>query len=763
MKWLQKVFTLICLSSVFCSCSNLFQQKIPMDNSINTGNLKDMFVPQPEITTLDPPDDIKISKGMFCNKISLSWDKVDNARSYKIERATLAPDAKGEYHVYTGEGDNEVFNLKYEPIASFVIDNAYDDIIIPGDPTEQVDACDVYSKECNYRYYYKITPENKIKNYKTSSLSSHDRDAYGYLAKYVKKIEASMDREDSIVVTWNAVEGALSYSVYRSEYDDASGAVYVGNTGAITKYVNKMRDRDQGKDFFYQVIVLNNSGKSIRSPLAKGMVLQHGAPQPPTKVEIGDIGIGNSPNQISFQWDKIEAGGDSKVTYQITRTQSPDYISTTNLGISEENKFVDKYGVKIGIIYRYTIQTIVTTGEESLKSKPSSTYAEGFLLSPPSDVLVEKNSDVKKQTLKFTPAIGYDKLINSQEFVYEIYSSDNKDGPYNNKVSTIEKATVGKDGYISQEVEKKNYYCVKTLNGSASSIESNPVAPQPNAPENVTASKTDKAGIPENLWKANDNQVYPVLITWKKPSDDSPYAYVVKRASTPKGNYDTISEVILAEGKTDFSYVDVNTSAFPRDLYYYKVFSLNVFEAGNNSNEVKNYGVDAGANGINYKDNPACGYGALKHDTWFREYNQFINKHVKLMFNKSDTAKLGTEEPAANIHGTLYYKASLDGLNAIIIMQYRNYCDEYVIKTDALSGDYFVLNGNTNTLANMSSNGNMKGTVQVTGMYPATVEYNKLQVKGGDAGGGEYGVKTYDVTKTNMIDGTPVNWSVSKK
>ena len=40
----------------------------------------------------------------------------------------------------------------------------------------------------------------------------------------------------------------------------------------------------------------------------------------------------------------------------------------------------------------------------------------------------------------------------------------------------------------------------------------------------------------------------------------------------------------------------------------------------------------------------------------------------------------------------------------------------------------------------MSANGNMDGTVTCNGMYPGSVIYNNVQIKGGAAGGGTYGV-----------------------
>ena len=71
----------------------------------------------------------------------------------------------------------------------------------------------------------------------------------------------------------------------------------------------------------------------------------------------------------------------------------------------------------------------------------------------------------------------------------------------------------------------------------------------------------------------------------------------------------------------------------------------------------------------------------------------------------------------------------------------------------------------------MSANGSMNGTVTCThstennlvqGMYPGEAVYNNLQIKGGGAGGGSYGVTTRDL-KLNEINKGEVDWKVGEE
>ena len=70
-------------------------------------------------------------------------------------------------------------------------------------------------------------------------------------------------------------------------------------------------------------------------------------------------------------------------------------------------------------------------------------------------------------------------------------------------------------------------------------------------------------------------------------------------------------------------------------------------------------------------------------------------------------------------------------------MYYNAYCDYYVSGSAPL-GISFNLTGNTNTSANISANGSMDGTVACTGMYPGTIVYDNIEIKGGNAAGGHY-------------------------
>jgi hypothetical protein len=243
--------------------------------------------------------------------------------------------------------------------------------------------------------------------------------------------------------------------------------------------------------------------------------------------------------------------------------------------------------------------------------------------------------------------------------------------------------------------------------------------------------------------------VYPVKITWQKPGGEAPAAYHVYRSTSPDTGYRQVTTNPVpasAESGGQFTWYDENSTARVRAYYYYRVLSLNALNQGKYYSESKR------------------GYGAITPTRFFLEYNKTVkNSHKKLTFmHKPGIAALGTESAAGDISGALDYKAVMADLGARITMRYQNYADYYVEYNDdktpaASSGVYLVIDGDSNTSANINSNGAMDGTMTVTGMYKGTVKYDKIEIKGGAAGGGYYIVEPEGFPPAN------VDWTEGNK
>jgi len=740
-----KLFTILLTSTLlFTSCYQWFEEKVEMDHSSKQSTLSDLFHQDPEITGLTTPTQVLASKGLYSGSVKVNWSAVPNASSYRIERAVVKADESG----IPDEGDFQV-------VEKYFYKTTYVDTIL-SNPTYS-------NEEYGNKYYYRISAENINKGYESSeftSISSKETEGLGWLLPAPKKLDAWKGKStEQVKLTWEGVDKALNYVIYRGTNPSGSGMEKLATIlGGNLSYSDNINESEQGTNFYYKVCAkLANGSESAFTSLAMGYSLKKGAPKCPEGICV-ENGLGDSTSSITVKWNAVANADGSEMTYSLYRTSSVDSVYTlieSNISGDTTSKTVTE-GLKPGITYYFYLQTVKKNGDDILKSAFSETGPEidgktntdavyGFLLSPPSEVEVVDSINSGKIFVRWTPAVGSTEP--GVSYTYKIYYSDSENGSYT-ETTTQPPAGLGvsSDGYYEFEVDKHNFFKVSTIKTAESAL-SFAAAPTPSAPNNVYATKC----VGGDLIKLSTsvNEVYPVKITWQKPSNDNPYGYYVYRSTKPDSSFRKLTEdPILSTDPLEF--IDENETARPGSFYYYKVVSLNSLLQGRKSN---NPASDPSGN--------ARGYGAITRDQWFREYNKTIMKSqskLSLMHKAKDTDKLGSETINGDLSGTLYYNAAIAGLGAEIVMHYENYSD-----FNTSFGKYFVLTGNTDTTSNMSANGNMHGTVQCSGMYPGSATYDNLQIKGGAAGGGSYDVETRDLSGNVIFPKGTVNWTVGEE
>jgi hypothetical protein len=480
------------------------------------------------------------------------------------------------------------------------------------------------------------------------------------------------------------------------------------------------------------ISAVNREGnKSPPTRPAYGYARVFGAPDAPQWVRLAPhSGRGHSAAEIKIEW---EPSPEPDVYYAVYRSSSADSSLTRLTGKTTTAGWTDSSGLKPGLYYYYTIQTVkddVSSGKP-LKSQFSAGAPEGFILSPPDTVAAEKNGAAV--IVKWLPPLGRPDELS--RYTYTVYGDTSMNGGFTVPVQTGIPPGVDAEGYISAAAPGGAYefFKVETENSGARSAKSRAVSPAPAAARIGEASRY--AHIQENQ-AANSSGVYPVKITWKKPENENPAYYQVYRSTRSGAGFSRISgESLGAKGPFSdvyaydqntglFTFIDKNETAKAGKKYYYRVLSLNQLEQGN------------------FPSDERIGWGGLTHIQYLLEYNKTMQSALKkltLMHKPGNTAKLGSESKSGAVSGSISYNAGIDGLGARIIIRLDNYADFY-IENDPSKGVYFTLNGNSNTSANMSANGTMDGAVRCTGMYPGYIYYDRVQIKGGAAGGGAYGV-----------------------
>lgn len=217
------------------------------------------------------------------------------------------------------------------------------------------------------------------------------------------------------------------------------------------------------------------------------------------------------------------------------------------------------------------------------------------------------------------------------------------------------------------------------------------------------------------------NQVLPVLIKFN-PSKETTCDYKLYFSSSENGNYSLIKEF---SNQKSVYYVHDSKEFIPCQKYYYKLEQ-----------------IDSKTKKI-IKTFSSCGWGALTPELYFAVYNKYIKiswNKLTLMNKEKNLDKLGDETINGNKTGSLHYYTKISGLSGIVTMDYLNYCDD----------ESWKFSGTMETQAYLTGNGEMRGKIEVSGMYPGTVYYDKVLIKKNKAGGGTYGIFPKGYKRTEL-------------
>lgn len=762
-KYILLQFLILLSAFTVAGCYSWWEDEFAVDTTKTRVSLGTLLYNSPAITSLEKPSQVLASQGLYSGSIKIHWTQVENAESYRIERAKVQADSSGNFTL----PEEDDFSVLQKNIYS----NNYTDVILSSPSAENA--------EYSCRYYYRISAENLSKGYESSEftdINEADTEGTGWLLCPPSNVTADKGKStEEIKVTWNGIKKASYYEIYRSSEDltgsSRSMESYLREKVPASSiyYIDRPSDEEKGKDFYYYVkAVLSTGSESACSASAMGYTLTEGAPAAPSNVKVID-GYGSSTSELNISWEPVTSG-DKTITYNLFRSSSlsasPVQVANGLTSTSYTNNTTTSSSkIAPGVKYYYYVQTVATDSDLNIEKSSfsesgpeSQSPAMGFLLSPPASLDIGDNEDEDYVLLKWTPSIGYE--TQATPYSYNIYYDSDQAGSYAGLIEggiSSESLELDESGFYSYLVPKKSFYKIAAINASGLiSVLSSAAAPYPKAPENVTATKTAGGELVKN-YSANSNGVYPVKITWTAPENETPYGYNIYRSTKADSSFRKLNEEIILSTSQEngiFTFIDENSTAQPGTYYYYKIISLNELGFGKKSN-----------NPADDKENSCRGYGALTVDQWFREYNKTVmnsQSKLTLMHKANDMDKLGSETINGDISGTLGYKAAIAGLGAEITMPYKNYADFY-INNDSSLGIYFCLTGNTDTSSNMSANGSMHGTVNCSGMYPGTVKYDNLKIKNGAAGDGYYEVSTFSLTGESVLESQQVDWKVGEE
>ena len=432
------------------------------------------------------------------NGIKVKWNEIDNALSYSVFRSEEKSDGKwtgwkkvssvkygktsvtdktvkeGTHYRYTVkayngsyksvvESSNHVFYIKsVKPSVSVNTKG----IVVNWSANKIADSYVVLRSQLvngNWSDWTEITKTTTdIVSFTDSNVVSGE--TYRYAIRIVKSgdysyLKASSDMlflgrpklktsntESGIKGTWELINGASGYSIYREQYNlktkKYEGKVHLGTTGATTKsFIDK--SAQPGVKYCYTIVAVNGSTSSVASSAKKLWRLT----QP--QVTVSTISDG-----VKGTWTQV-AGAKS---YTIYRCELVDgsWTKWQSLGDAKATAktFTDKT-VKSGITYKYTVKARSTGSTSSVKgSEPII-----FLSIPVATV----SARVGAIDLSWGQVNGATKYI-----VYRSErGSDGKWTSYKKQVSLGGSSLAWTD--LNVEANKRYKYKVKAYNDSAKS------------------------------------------------------------------------------------------------------------------------------------------------------------------------------------------------------------------------------------------------------------------------------------------------------
>ena len=388
--------------------------------------------------------------------------------------------------------------------------------------------------QTNYRYFLKgttefgqdhtvITDENNTYFWNQYPVSATDFDPNAPLPPAVPTVTMTYSDSGKPKLTWNAVSGATSYRVFRSE-SRGTGYSLLGTTTA-TSYTNT--GAAVGKTYYYRVKAVNNVGTSGYSNIVSGKA-KTAAPAAPS------VTIGNSSTgKPQLTW-KAVSGAVKYEVYRSTRQNSGYSL----LGTTTSTSYVNT-GASTGTTYYYRVKAVNRNGMASGYSNIVSGKAKAAAPAAPS--VTAGNSSTGKPRLTWKAVSG--------AVSYRIYRSESRGTGYSLLGTTSSTSYVN----TGAAAGKTYYYRVKAVNrdGMASGY-SNIVSGKATLPAPVlNIGLSVSSGKPMLAWDAVPGAT----------------SYRIYRSTSRGTGYSLLA--------TTTSTSHVNTSAAKGTTYYYRVKACN--------------------------------------------------------------------------------------------------------------------------------------------------------------------------------------------
>jgi len=325
------------------------------------------------------------------------------------------------------------------------------------------------------------------------------------------------------MLTWDAVDGATSYRVYRAT--SQNGPYRLLGSVTTTTYVNT--GAKDGVTYYYMVTAVNDSGESAFSNIVSG---QNKAVTPKPAAPVVKIGNSATSGKPMLTWNAV-SGATSYKVYRAT-SQNGTYSLLGSVTVTSYTNT----GAKDGVTY-YKVTAVNDSGE-SAYSNIVSGQNKAVTPKPAAPVLNMGHSATSGK-----PMLTWNAVDGAAS--YKVYRATAKNGAYS-VINTTNALTYTNTGAA---LGTTYYYKVEALNAAGKSLGFSDVVEGKVAPV-LAVGYSSVSGKPQLTWKAVPGAT----------------EYQVYRSTQQNSGYTKINTT------TATSYV--NTGAKAGMTYYYKIVAV---------------------------------------------------------------------------------------------------------------------------------------------------------------------------------------------
>ena len=249
------------------------------------------------------------------------------------------------------------------------------------------------------------------------------------------------------MLTWDAVDGATSYRVYRAT--SQNGPYRLLGSVTTTTYVNT--GAKDGVTYYYMVTAVNDSGESAFSNTVSG---QNKAVTPKPAAPVVKLGNSATSGKPMLTWNAV-SGATSYKVYRATAKNGAYSVINTTKALTYTNT-----GAALGTTYYYKVEALDAAG----KSLGFSDVVEGKV----APVLAVGYSSVSGK-----PQLTWKAVPGATE--YQVYRSTQQNSGYS-KINTTTATSYVNTG---AKANTTHYYKIVAVKGTAVSDFSNIVSARP--------------------------------------------------------------------------------------------------------------------------------------------------------------------------------------------------------------------------------------------------------------------------------------------